>query len=127
MNTIRPFENTFAEDLYNLPPKVLVIISIPWSKVSDEDRELLSKILGAVKLSLAGVQIMVMEKFTMSDVSIFSPRFIIAFGLSLEPASENYEVFGKDGIMMLQSENLDQLDDPRKKKLWKALKQMFNY
>ncbi|MEJ7646908.1 MAG: DNA polymerase III subunit psi [Chryseolinea sp.] len=124
---MRSLENTFAEDLYNIPPKVLVIISIPWNKVKDEDRELLSRILGAVKLSLAGVQIVVLKKFTMADVSIFSPRFIIAFGISLEPAGEIYEVYENEGITMLQSENLDHLDDSRKKKLWKALKQMFNY
>jgi hypothetical protein len=126
MNALNSLHSTFAEELYSLPPKVLVIIPKPWNQVNDEERELLSRILSAVKLSLAAVQILVFQKFVTADVSVFAPRYIIAFGVSIAATHEMYEVYESDGITTLQSENLDQLDDPRKKKLWKALRQIFS-
>ncbi len=126
MNPVNSLQNTFAEELYNLPPKVIVMIPRLWDEVNEEERRLLARILGAVKLSLDGVQILVTEKFVLADVLIFSPRFIISFGVAVEPRLDIYEVRNNDGIATLQSESLDQLDEFGKKRLWKALRQMFN-
>ena len=55
--------NLYQEELYRIPGKVIVVISRPWEEITYEDRTLLSKILGSVKLSLASVQIKVSKNF----------------------------------------------------------------
>ena len=67
MTQTHPLENLYSEELYSLPPKVLIVISKPWSEIQEDEKTLLGKILGAVKLSLSSVQIINRAEFGVDD------------------------------------------------------------
>jgi hypothetical protein len=122
---ISPLENLYTEELYKTPFRVIVVISRPWAEVSEEDRAVLSKMLVAVKLSLASVQIINMKEFGLNDLGAFSPSKVLAFGASIRSDAKMYEHFTLDGVSVIMAESLEKLDDAKKKSLWLALKQMF--
>lgn len=118
-------ESIYQEDLYVLPAKVIIIIDKAWEEITADERVLLAKILGSVKLSLSAVQIIVGKKFELSSLQAFGPDRVIAFGATLKDQAMPYEVLSVDRTMVLQADALDALDDQKKKSLWNALKQMF--
>ena len=91
MTQTNPLENLYSEELYNLPPKVLVVISKPWSEILDDEKTLLGKILSAVKLSLSSVQIINRAEFGFDDFNSYRPVCIIAFGATLKNSTRMYE------------------------------------
>ena len=118
-------ENLYQEELYRIPGKVIVVISRPWEEIPDEDRILLAKILGSVKLSLASVQIRVYQEFSIKDFYPLAPTNIIVFGAALKNFSTKYEPLSVDNISIIMADELNQLDDLKKRSLWLALKQIF--
>lgn len=124
MSTASAIESLFQEDLYLIPSRTLVILDREWNSYSDADQLLLSKILGSVKLTLAGVQIVTRTGFTSETLAPFNPKQIIAFGAT-SGALPKYQSTQLDGVNVVLADALDQLDDARKKNLWTALKQMF--
>lgn len=122
---ISPLKNLYTEELYKTPSRVIVVISRPWAEVSEEDRIVLSKMLVAVKLSLASIQIITMKEFGLNDLYAFSPSKVLAFGSSIRSDAKMYEHFTLDGVSVIVAESLEKLDDAKKKSLWLALKQMF--
>lgn len=119
------FESLYQEDIYLTRPRTLILIDKPWNDVSDDERTLLAKILGSVKLSLAAVQILHRESATLNDLSALSPERVISFGTRLSPVNKQYEYVPIDGFHVIASDSLSSLDDARKKSLWLALRQMF--
>jgi len=117
--------NLYQEELYRIPAKVIVVISKPWEEVTYEDRTLLSKILGSVKLSLASVQIKVSQEFSIKDFYPLVPTYIIAFGATLKNSSKRYQHLSIEDISIIMADELNQLDDLKKRSLWLALKQIF--
>ena len=118
--------NLYQEELYRIPAKVIVVISKPWEEVTYEDRTLLSKILGSVKLSLASVQIKVSQEFSIKDFYPLVPTYIIAFGAMLKNSpNKKYEHLSVEDISIIMADELNQLDDLKKRSLWLALKQIF--
>ncbi|HTE30529.1 MAG TPA: hypothetical protein VK666_09175 [Chryseolinea sp.] len=126
MSDTSPLEYLYTEEIYAVPSRVMVIIPQPWDDVNDADRQLLGKILGAVKMSLAAVHVIVAKEFDLRDVQLYSPRYIITFGSALKTFRNTYEIHAVDGTTVLQADRLDQLDDTKKKSLWSALRIMFN-
>lgn len=122
---ISPAESLYTEELYKTPSKVIVVFSKPWAEVTEEERTVLSKMLVAVKLSLASVQIVVKKEFALEDLSAFDPSKVLAFGASIKGSSKLYENFTVNGVSIISAEGLEKLDDAKKKSLWLALKQMF--
>ena len=118
-------ENLYQEELYRIPGKVIVVICRPWEEIPAEDRILLSKILGSVKLSLASVQIRVYQEFSIKDFYPLAPTHIIVFGATLKNFSTTYEPLSVDNISIIMADELNQLDDLKKRSLWLALKQIF--
>ena len=119
-------ENLYSEELYKIQGKVLVVMSKPWSKVQDDERILLGKILGAVKLSLSSVQIVDRSEFAVADFRAYRPSCIIAFGAALKNSSKMYEKVTHEGTSIVVADELGQLDDLRKRNLWLTLKQVFH-
>ena len=119
------FENLYTEELYRLPPSTLVLIDRPWSDVTEEERTLLSKILGSVKLSLSAVKILQRDHADVNDLGTLNSRKIISFGVDVNPVQKRYEYVPIDGVHVIVSDSLADLDDTRKKQLWIALRQMF--
>jgi hypothetical protein len=124
MSDTSVLESLFQEDLYLLPSRTLIILNKEWHAYSEADQLLLSKILGSVKLTLAGVQILTRTTFTANDVASFAPRQIIAFGAA-SGSVKRYESTQIEGVNVVLADPLNDLDDMKKKSLWSALKQMF--
>ena len=120
------FPTIYPEETYVVPAPVTVIIDIPWSKLPEELRLLLNKILQSVGQSTSSVRIL--QQAT-ADVwtLIEKPSFLIAF---VPPAKgiPVYEAVEADSCKMLFSDPLEKLagDDTSKRKLWNGLKAMFS-
>jgi hypothetical protein len=119
-------ETIFQEDIYSIPSPLLIILAKPWAELSETEIETLSKMLKAIKLSLASVQIIVRKEFNVNDLSVIAPTRVLAFGSSLATPFSHYENINSGGISIIISESLDQLDDQKKKSLWIALRAMFS-
>lgn len=119
-------ENLYQEELYQIKSKVLIVLSRPWSEISNEETILLGKILNAVKLSLAAVQIITRTEFAVEDFKLLKPTCIIVFGATLKDSTKMYENLSIGGISVVVAEELRHLDDSRKKNLWLTLKQVFH-
>lgn len=118
-------ESLYQEEVYRIPSRVLIILSGAWEDLQEEDRTVLTKMLAAVKLSLASVQIITKKEFAISDLASFAPSKVLAFGARLQPASSLYEKLVIDGVPVILAEDLRSLDDAKKKSLWGALRVMF--
>ena len=120
-------ETIFQEDIYSIPAPLLIVIAKPWDELSETEIDTLSRMLKAIKISLASVQVIVRKEFDVSDLSVFAPNRILAFGSSLSKQPFNhYQNINSNGIAIIISESLDQLDDQKKKSLWTALRAMFS-
>jgi hypothetical protein len=126
MTQTYPLENLYTEELYNLPPKVLIVISKPWSQIQEEEKTLLGKILSAVKLSLSSVQIINRAEFVVADFESFRPNCIVTFGAILKNSNKMYEKIMNEQTAIVVADELHQLDDLRKRNLWLTLKQVFH-
>lgn len=120
------FESLYIEELYQLAPKTSVVIATAWNKITEEERQLLSKILGSVKLSLESVRIIEQEHFNLSKW-IEKPKRVISFSPAPDGLAK-YEVIEADGTSLVLSNSLGELitDDACRRKLWLALKQLFS-
>lgn len=128
MSDLNPIDQLYQEDLYDLGPKVLVIIPQHWDGCSESDQLLLSKILASVKRSLASVQIMALSEADTDDLLIYRPSRIIALGSTIKVAGksiQSYQPFRHDQFVVLQADSLGQLDDSKKKILWNSLRDIF--
>jgi hypothetical protein len=126
MTQTHPLENLYQEELYNIRGKILVLVRKPWSDIQEDERTLLTKILSSVKLSLASVQIIHRAEFDAVDFSAYRPDYIIAFGSSLRSSNKTYERVVQNDVAIVVADELDQLDDVRKRNLWLTLKQLFH-
>ena len=119
------FKIIFEEEVYLIAPPVAVIIDIPWSDVKEDQRVLLSRILQAIKLSTEGVRILHLTQF---DLSSFEekPSRVLAF-ISPPKGLVSYEIIKTGSTSMIFSDPLEKLitDDSGKRKLWAALKGLF--
>ena len=116
-------ESLYTEELYQIPGKVVIVLSKPWSDILPEEKSTLSKIVAALKLNLAAVQIIEWQSF--HSLTALCPTKVISFGTTLRPSLKLYEPEIVDGINVIQADALDQLDDVKKRTLWLALKAMF--
>lgn len=118
-------EFLYHEDLYKLTDSILILVDKPWEQLRDEDKTLLSKILGSVKLSLDKVQVLHRSTISLDELIHFQPSKIISFGVTLQENTELYTVINQQGLSFINSEALMSLTDASKKSLWGALKQLF--
>src|SRR5688572_12479548 len=120
-----PFEHLYQEELYLIPPRTIVVIDKPWNDVTNDDRILLIKILGSVKLGLSNVQIVSGKQFSMDELGAMEPERLIIFGASVKELTRLYEFTTISGVPVICADSLPALDDARKKNLWIGLRQMF--
>lgn len=119
------YEFLYPEDLYQLSDTVLILVDKPWDEMREEDKTLLSKILGSVKLSMDKVQVLHRSDTSLQELSHYQPSKIISFGVTLQESAERYVVENHQGVTYINSEALSSLTDISKKSLWGALKQLF--
>jgi hypothetical protein len=123
--TSEVFNSTYGEEVYAIAPPVTVVLGQPWQDLNNEERQLLSKILAAIRQSMERVRILHQTKLDLSEWSA-KPGQIIAF---VPPAKGVglYEVFRTDSSSIIFADPLTVLliNEPAKKKLWSALQTMF--
>lgn len=118
-------ENIFQEELYRIPVPVVIIIPRPWHKILEDEKTLLAKILGSVKLNIGSVAIMVREEVSPETIRNSNSEKLLVFGSKFLPDIKAYESVEIEGISVIRADDLGQLDEGRKKQLWVGLKQMF--
>lgn len=118
-------EHIYAEELYELPKRVLVLIPHSWESLPPDEATLLSKILASVRLSTSAVQILSLSKVTIDELKIYNPSHILSFGTKLTPEVKPFSLEIVKDVQIVQSETINNLDDLKKKSLWIALKQAF--
>jgi DNA polymerase III psi subunit len=124
MNPI-PAEVLFTEELYQFESRTVVVVSEPWELISADDRELLQKILQAVRLSTDAVTIVQRPVLDIKEIRP-QPLRVIHFGAGADRPL--YEPTTIDGVPVVLSVPLDQLhaDATAKQKLWTGLKVLFS-
>jgi len=120
------FDSIYSEQLFAVPAQPVIVINQPWENIGTDERALLSKILAAVRLSLASTTI----KFQPSlDISSWTqkPQRLIYFGDPVKGVPQ-YELIEANGVSIVASESLKDLlvNDVSRKKLWQALKIQFS-
>lgn len=123
--TISVVQSLYQEDLYRIPGKVLIVLSKDWTSVTADEQTTLTKMLAALRLNLAMVQIVTRQKFSIDDVAPLSPAKVLSFGLAPTEAPNLYEFTQVNGLPVLSAEAIDKLDDAKKKTLWLELRKMF--
>ncbi|HEY9047616.1 MAG TPA: hypothetical protein VIN08_17035 [Ohtaekwangia sp.] len=125
MSQSSAIESLYQEELYQLPSRVLIILSKPWETHSEDERTVLSKMLAAVRLNMGSVQIIIRNDFTIEDLLPLAPSKVLALGAQLKSSAKMYEHLTLNGVSVIAADSISNLDDLKKKNLWIALKQMF--
>jgi hypothetical protein len=119
------FESVFQEEVYSLKPKLVIVIENSWQSLSEQEREQLKKIIGALKISFESIQIAIQSDFKISSFEHRTNK-LIYFG-STPGNFANYQQHTFSGISFICSEALSQLliNESTRKQLWTGLKNMF--
>lgn len=118
-------QQTFSEEIYRIPGKVLIVIPQEWAELNPTEIELLSKILAAVNLTIDTVQIITTKQVDLNDLITISPSVLLSFGSEIKQADAPYKVKIWNGIPVLKTDTLSLLDEGKKKNLWVGLRQIF--
>jgi hypothetical protein len=116
----------YHEDIYTIPATALIVLNKEWASISEEEKTLLTKILGAVRLSPATVQIVAKPDVSLESIKQLGATKVIVFGSSVKELIKPYENTTLNGMTIVIADALSDLDDAKKKSLWLTLKQMFN-
>lgn len=120
-----PADILFQEEIYSIAPKPVVLLQQPWEALSDDEKQLLTKIIAALRTSLDAVVVRSQPVF---DLSAWKqkPARLIYFG-EVPKGIPYYEVVQSDGVALVAAASLKDLlpDDAARKQLWGALKQLF--
>jgi hypothetical protein len=119
------YEFLYQEDIYQLTDSILILIDKPWDELREEDKTLLSKILGSVKIHMDKVHVVHRAGINLQELIPYQPSKIISFGVSLAEGNECYKCHTVQNVSFICSEPLANLNDVSKKSLWGALKQLF--
>lgn len=123
-------ENLYQEDVFDIPrPPAIVVLPESWGKLNEGDVALLSKILGAIKLSLAAVKIITMPVLDIENVAhteVCNSDVLLLFGSTLKPPVDSYKNVTVKNFKVVQADTLAALDDVKKRSLWLALKELFS-
>ena len=105
--------------------KVLIVYQNEWSST---DKELIIKILAAVKLTLNDVVLLQMNKQKTGNlesyIEFFESKFVLAFGLR---ETNLYQIEKEQNLSYLYADSVPDLakNNLKKRDLWQSLKKMF--
>lgn len=120
------FEATYQEVVFLMNPKPVVVIDTTWEKLGERERELLTKIISALKISIDSITIVSQHPLNIASFAGKTSKLIF-FGET--PASVScYEVIESTDLSFIYAESLTQLIDNEaaRKQLWQALKRLFS-
>lgn len=115
----------YKEEVYHFSTPVIVVLARPWTSYSAEAHAMLHRMLGAVKLTPGHVRVLTRPELDLGSLAPFSPRRVLIFGSTVDDAIPLYQDTSAAAFRVIRAEDLDALDDQKKKILWAALKQMF--
>lgn len=118
-------KDLYHEELYMIPSSVLFVLPEAWEALPESDVTTLTKMIGALRLSMASVRIITQQQFSIADLAAYAPSQVIALGAVCHDSPAPYQVVHIGNTALVVAEALHQLDDAKKKTLWLALKQMF--
>ena len=114
----------FQEELYSIPEPVTIVLTQNLVDYPEESRVLMSRILAAVELTLSSVRIVIGKPVSVEEFASLRTSKLLIFG-SQAKGTTSYEVIQAQGFSVIQADDLPDLDETKKKSLWKALKTMF--
>jgi hypothetical protein len=115
----------YQEDLYYFKAPVLVVLPRSWDSYSPEEQNLLHKILTSVRISWNSIQLIIQPLVVLKSLAIYSPSRVLIFGSETAEKIMAYEETQAQGFIVISADDLNRLDDQKKKNLWTALRQMF--
>jgi hypothetical protein len=118
-------KETFTEDLYKISGKFMVLIPGTWEEMTFAETDLLSKILGAIRVPLSKVQIISGEHADVIHLALFNPAFILGFGVAVNGIEKKYSLVEHQGLELILADRLSEIDIARKEKLWPELRDRF--
>lgn len=116
----------YQEELYRFSCHTLVVIPKRWEDLEVEDKALLEKILDAIKVGMAGVQIIHEPNLTTARLNQLDPQYAIVLGATLDTPVADGEITVFGNTRLIRATALDKLDEAAKKVLWSALKKMYS-
>lgn len=120
------FGTTYQEEIFQIRQKPIVVINEAWDQLGEKERELLAKIITALKISIDSVTIVSQP---MLDVPSFTGKTqkLIYFG-NLPSGVAPFDNLESNGISFICSPSLTQLIDnePARKQLWLGLRKLFS-
>lgn len=119
-------EELYQEELYRFSCHTLVVIPKPWEDLGMEDKVLLEKILRAVKVGLAGAQVIHTPHLTTARLAQLDPRHALVLGATFDEPVADGVVVTVGNTSLVRAAALDKLDDGSKQVLWAALKKMYS-
>lgn len=115
----------YKEEVYQFSTPVIVVLARPWMSYSTDAHAMLHRMLGAVKLSPGHVRVLTRPTLDLKSLTHFTPRRVLIFGSTVDEEIPLYQDTSAVAFRVVRAEDLDALDDQKKKILWAALKQMF--
>ncbi len=120
------FATTYPEEIFRIKPKPVVVINEVWEKLGKKERELLTKIISALRISIDSITIVSQPSL---DITLFAGKthYLIYFG-DLPKGFSHYEVLESNDISYVCSASLTQLleNEPARKQLWVSLRKLFS-
>jgi len=120
------FGTTYQEEIFQIRQRPVVVINEAWDQLGEKERELLTKIITALKISIDSITIVSQP---MLDIPSFTGKThrLIYFG-SLPSGIAPYENLESSGISFICSLSLTQLIDNEvaRKQLWLGLRKLFS-
>lgn len=116
----------YQEEVYHFTHLVTVVLARPWASYSAEEHAMLYRMLGAVHVSPGRVRTLVRPSLNLKSLIPFSPERVLVFGSTIQDSEVPlYQDTSVMDFRVIRAEDLDALDDQKKKILWAALRQMF--
>lgn len=119
------YEFLYTEELYQAAGTLVIVVNEPWETLRDEDKILLEKILGSVKVAISGVQVIHTAATSLASLQVYNASKVISFGATIHESTSAYTCHKTENVAFIVCEPLSALDDAKKKSLWAALRQMF--
>lgn len=120
------FITTYPEEIFQIKEKPIVVINETWEQLGSKERELLTKIISALKISIDSITVISQPAL---QITYFHNKTnkLIYFG-ELPVGVSHYEMLESGGLSFICSEDLSQLIDnePARKKLWQGLRRLFS-
>lgn len=106
---------------------ILIIIKNDFQDLAPSQKDLLQKILLAVKVDMAAAKLISEAAYKQLPETVENYQQVLSFGVDLPHATSRYQLLKKGDQQVLVSDSLAALEQAiaLKGKLWAAMKQMF--